>query len=159
MPRSRSLPFSVWSAPAFLAGAALVAASAQGQSLHPVGAGSARDSERGSFAACGGGKRVTCIVDGDTFWYRGEKIRIADINTPEVGTPGCAAEARLGAAATRRLGQLLNAGPFTLEPVERATDRYGRRLRVVTRKGASLGGTLEAEGLAEPWRGRRGSWC
>ena len=102
---------------------------------------------------------MTCVVDGDTFWYRGEKIRIADINTPEIGSPACAAEARLGAAATRRLGQLLNAGRFSLEPVERAKDRYGRSLRVVTRGGRSLGRALEAEGLAEPWRGRRGDWC
>jgi hypothetical protein len=30
---------------------------------------------------------------------------------------------------------------------------------VVLRKGASLGGVLEREGLAEHWHGRRGDWC
>lgn len=119
----------------------------------------AADLERGSFAPCRGQQRVTCVVDGDTFWYRGEKIRIADINTPEIGNPGCTAEARLGAAASRRLAELLNAGPFTLAAADRAIDRYGRSLRVVTRGGDSLGNTLAAEGQAEVWRGRRGGWC
>lgn len=117
------------------------------------------DRETGRFGACSGGGRVTCVVDGDTFWYAGTKVRIADINAPEVSTPGCAREARLGAAATRRLTELLNAGPFTLEVRGRETDRYGRALRVVTRRGTSLGAMLEAEGLAERWRGRRGNWC
>ncbi len=50
------------------------------------------------FPRCGGGARVTCIVDGDTVWYRGEKIRIADIDTPETSRPGCARERRMGNA-------------------------------------------------------------
>ena len=58
-----------------------------------------------------------------------------------------------------RLIALLNAGPFTLEIEGRATDRYGRALRVVKRGGHSLGGELVREGLAEPWRGRRSNWC
>ncbi len=62
------------------------------------------------FSLCGLGSRINCVVDGDTFYYRGEKIRLADVNTPEVSEPKCATEARLGAAATRRLQSLLNAG-------------------------------------------------
>lgn len=116
--------------------------------------------DRATFAPCTGAQRVTCVVDGDTFWLRGRKIRIADINTPEVSHPACPREAELGAAATRRLVELLNAGPFTLAPWPgRDTDRYGRQLRVVMRGGASLGERLTAEGLAEPWQGRRGDWC
>lgn len=117
------------------------------------------DRERARFGPCAGPVRIDCVVDGDTFWYGGEKIRIADINTPEVSRPDCPAEAALGARATRRLTALLNAGPFTLEPTDRATDRYGRSLRVVTRGGESLGETLVDEGLAERWRGYRGGWC
>lgn len=111
------------------------------------------------FEVCAPGPRVTCVVDGDTFWLEGTKIRIADINTPETSQPKCAAEAALGRRATLRLVQLLNAGPFVLEVNGRETDRYGRALRVVTRKGQSLGAVLEAEGLAERWKGRRGDWC
>ncbi|MEO0030823.1 MAG: hypothetical protein RIS94_581 [Pseudomonadota bacterium] len=117
------------------------------------------DREMATFAACGSGTRVTCVVDGDTFWYRGTKIRIADINAPEVSHPMCEDEARRGAAATRRLTQLLNAGPFSLETEGHETDRYGRALRVVMRGGRSLGEVLEHEGLAEHWHGRRGNWC
>ena len=118
------------------------------------------DAEAAHFSPCTAATRVTCIVDGDTFWYRGAKIRIADINTPETHQPGCPREAALGAAATARLAELLNAGPFTLAPwPERYRDRYGRLLRTVTRRGESLGATLVREGLAEEWQGRRGGWC
>lgn len=112
-----------------------------------------------AFALCAEAPRTTCVVDGDTFWLQGEKIRIADINAPETHSAGCPAEQALGEKATRRLIQLLNAGPITLEVQERETDRYGRALRIVTRKGRSLGAQLVREGLAEPWRGRRSDWC
>lgn len=119
--------------------------------------------ESAHFDRCGGGARVTCVVDGDTLWLDGAKVRLADINTPEVSRPACPREAALGAAATLRLVELLNAGPFTLAPWPgdrgRDRDRYGRLLRVATRDGESLGATLVREGLAEPWQGRRGSWC
>ena len=112
-----------------------------------------------SFALCAEGPRTTCVVDGDTFWLNGEKVRIADINAPETHQAGCPAEQALGDRATRRLITLLNAGPFELATEGRATDRYGRSLRVVRRSGRSLGGQLVSEGLAEPWRGRRSDWC
>ena len=112
-----------------------------------------------SFALCAEGPRTTCVVDGDTFWLNGEKVRIADINAPETHSAGCPAEQALGDRATRRLITLLNAGPFDLATEGRATDRYGRSLRVVRRGGRSLGGQLVSEGLAEPWRGRRSDWC
>ncbi|MFM5916947.1 MAG: thermonuclease family protein [Novosphingobium sp.] len=112
-----------------------------------------------TFALCAEGPRTTCVVDGDTFWLKGEKVRIADINAPETHEAGCAEEQALGDRATRRLIALLNAGPFTLEIEGRATDRYGRALRVVRRGNQSLGGELVREGLAEPWRGRRSDWC
>ena len=112
-----------------------------------------------SFALCAGTPRTTCVVDGDTFWLHGEKVRIADINAPETHSAGCPAEAARGAQATRRLIMLLNAGPFVLQAGTRDRDRYGRALRTVTRSGHSLGAQLVAEGLAEPWRGRRSDWC
>ncbi len=31
--------------------------------------------------------RRTCVVDGDTIWLEGVKIRIADIDTPEISQP------------------------------------------------------------------------
>lgn len=100
------------------------------------------------------------VVDGDTFWHGGDKIRIADIDTPETHPPRCAYEAQLGAEATQRLDELLAEGPFELRPTGgRDVDRYGRKLRLVVRDGRSLGGVLVAEGLARPWTGRREPWC
>ncbi len=124
-------------------------------------ASEAADTERARFPVCVGSGRITCIVDGDTIWYQGNKIRIADIDTPEVSRPACAREARLGDQATARMQALLDAGPFSLQPSAdgRSADRYGRALRVVTRGGQSLGMTLVREGLAEEWGGPRIDWC
>ncbi|MGD9915376.1 MAG: thermonuclease family protein [Rhizobiaceae bacterium] len=112
-----------------------------------------------SFTICGAGKRIDCVVDGDTFYMRGEKIRIADIDTPEVSSPKCASEKLLGDRATARLQMLLNGGPIELRSGQRDRDRYGRLLRTVHRNDHSLGDTLIAEGLARPYDGGRRSWC
>lgn len=111
------------------------------------------------FAKCGLVRR-TCVVDGDTFWLDGRKIRVADIDTPEIGKPKCDAEYALGMRATQRFIELLNAGTFTLQTIgSRDTDRYGRELRVVIRNGHSLGDELVGAGLARTWTGRREPWC
>jgi len=107
-----------------------------------------------------GAKRYHCVVDGDTIWNQGIKIRVADIDTPEVSEPKCASEAALGARATRRLLQLVNAGPFELHGWPgRDEDKYGRKLRVLVRNGRSLGDILVSEGLARTWTGGRQPWC
>ena len=99
-------------------------------------------------------------MDGDTFWLRGEKIRIADIDTPEIGKPQCARELALGQKAKMRLQALLNAGPFEMRPLpDREADQYGRSLRILMRNGQSIGDKLVAEGLARTWEGRRRPWC
>lgn len=127
----------------------------------PLSAQRASDGERALFPVCRSGKRVTCVVDGDTIWYRGTKIRLADIDTPEVTRPACPREAALGRQATERLRELLNAGSFSLAtPTSgRTRDRFGRELRVVKRGGQSLGEVLVNEGLAERWGGPRRAWC
>jgi micrococcal nuclease len=119
------------------------------------------DLEQARFSVCDGPVRVNCIIDGDTFWYQGRKIRIADINTPETDHACCDSERRLGESAKSRLSALMNAGNFTLaaNPDGRDTDKYGRDLRIITRGGDSLGEVLVAEGLAEEWQGYRRQWC
>lgn len=117
------------------------------------------DAVSARFGICGGGARVTCVVDGDTIWLRGQKIRIADIDTPEISSPRCPAELQRGRLATRRLVELLNTGPFMLEPTDRAQDRYGRALYRLTRGGTSLGDTLVGEGLAVWYGNGRPDWC
>lgn len=111
------------------------------------------------FSMCRAMPRRDCVVDGDTFYYGREKVRIADIDTPEIFSPRCSGERRLGLRASERLHGLLNAGPIQLASVDRDRDVYGRLLRVVSRDGRSLGDTLVAEGLAHRWIGHKQSWC
>lgn len=120
-----------------------------------------RDSLSARFDNCSGPVRTNCVVDGDTFWFQGRKIRIADINTPETAHAQCASERQLGERAKDRLRILLNTGAFTLaaNPDGRDQDKYGRDLRIVTRSGKSLGAVLVTEGLAEEWQGYRRQWC
>lgn len=113
-----------------------------------------------AYGRCSGGIRIHCVIDGDTLYVSGEKIRVADIDTPEISEPKCAAEMALGERATSRLIQLVNAGPFDIQSWEgRDEDQYGRKLRVLVRDGRSLGDILVSEGLARTWSGRREPWC
>lgn len=113
-----------------------------------------------AYSRCAGGIRVNCIVDGDTLWIGGVKIRIADIDTPEITEPRCAAEKALGERATTRLLELVNAGPFQMRAwAGRNEDKYGRKLRVLVRDGRSIGDILVSEGLARSWTGKRQPWC
>ncbi|MDB5700643.1 MAG: thermonuclease family protein [Sphingomonadales bacterium] len=111
------------------------------------------------FGYCFRGGGTNCVVDGDTFWIDGEKVRIADIDAPETHPSRCREEKALGEAATERLHALLNAGSFELTSISRDTDRYGRKLRVVVRHGFSIGKELVTEGLAREWDGARHPWC
>ena len=113
----------------------------------------------GAFVLCAQARAANCVIDGDTIRYGGVRIRLEDIDAPEVFSPRCAAEATRGERATRRLLELINAGPFRMVAGGRDEDRYGRKLRTVERHGRSLGDVLVAEGLARPWDGARRSWC
>nr|WP_147182368.1 thermonuclease family protein [Ciceribacter naphthalenivorans] len=113
-----------------------------------------------TYRKCFGGDRVTCVVDGDTLWIEGAKIRIADIDAPEISEPKCATELAFGNRATDRLIELVNQGSFELRAWSgRDEDKYGRKLRVLIRDGRSLGDILVSEGLARTWTGRRQPWC
>lgn len=112
-----------------------------------------------AFGFCGEGPHTNCVLDGDTFWLKGVKIKIADIDTPELSSPRCEDERRLGTAAKVRLLGLLNAGPFALKPADRDEDKDGPKLRIVSREGRSIGQQLVADGLARPSSGPRKPWC
>ena len=113
--------------------------------------------ERLAFSKCHRGGGINCVVDGDTIWMHGEKIRLPDIDTPETHPPRCAREAELGAAATNRLHALLNGGAVSVS--RDGTDRYGRTLARVYVNGAPVGDRLIAEGLARPYGNGRRPWC
>jgi endonuclease YncB( thermonuclease family) len=125
----------------------------------PAAAASRTDTLTASFPICGNARRVTCVVDGDKFWLDGVKIRVADIDAPELTPPRCEAERARGESAKYRLQELLNAGAFSLLSGVKDEDRYGRKLRTVTRNGRSIGDVLVSEGLARRWDGARHPWC
>ncbi len=124
----------------------------------------AADPEAAWFRRCTGptATRYTCVVDGDTLYYRGEKIRVIGIDTPELFSPRCAEEERMAEQAAQLLTKRLNAGPFSIAKpfLSPSTDKYGRALRHVTREGVPLGDALVNAGLAHRYGGgARAGWC
>lgn len=124
-----------------------------------AGATVSADTLAARFDLCAGAVRINCVVDGDTLWFRGEKIRVADIDAPEISQPACAAERQAGEMSRDRLLAMLNEGSFSLAAGSRDEDRYGRKLRVVSRSGRSLGERLVDEGLARRWNEPDIRWC
>jgi Micrococcal nuclease (thermonuclease) homologs len=96
-------------------------------------------------------RRITCVVDGDTVWIEREKIRLLDIDAPEM-KGDCPAESRLAIRARDRLIVLLQRPNLTI--ARDGTDRYGRTLARI----GNTGDQLVREGLARRWGDRRG-WC
>lgn len=140
--------------------AALAALVASGSASYAAAQDGKGLAVNGTFTICGAKKRINCIVDGDTFWYRGEKYRISDINTPEVSQPACEEERRLGKSAQSALLKEFNAGGVRLIKAEkRDVDRYDRKLRVAMRGDQSIGQMLVRRGLAHRWEGKKLDWC
>ncbi|PWK60495.1 thermonuclease family protein [Roseicyclus mahoneyensis] len=107
---------------------------------------------------------VVRVVDGDTVDMDclGEgrfRARLTGYDTPETHRPGCANEALLGQAATRRLRALV-ADARQIEARLGRWDRCERRLVQLSIDGRDVGARLIAEGLALPYDGgRRPDWC
>ena len=112
-----------------------------------------------SFGYCYSGGGTNCVVDGDTFWIGGEKVRIAGIDAPETHPPRCAYEAQLGNQATEKLHDLLNSGAVTMTSIDRDRDVYGRLLRNVQVNGADVGEAMVSAGVAREYAGGRRPWC
>ena len=109
---------------------------------------------------CGSGERITCVVDGDTIWYEGTKIRVLGYDTPEPMTNICGGnrEKQLAAAATSRFIQLLNTHGFKIVSTGEK-DRYDRLLARILVNGEDVGVILIREGLARRYPNGREFWC
>lgn len=98
------------------------------------------------------------VHDGDSLRCNGERIRIANIDAPEVaGSPKCNnpgpyawCDFGAGEQARRALVAFLAQGRVMVERL--GVDRYGRTLALVTVSGADAGDYLVSIGLAKPWR-------
>ncbi|ANK93179.1 MULTISPECIES: hypothetical protein [Rhizobium] len=116
----------------------------------------AQQTATGAFGYCGQGAHINCVGDGGVFWYKGEKIVIADMASPVADQARCDDERRVAFAAKLRLLALLNAGPFTIDAAGK-TEASGAP-RIVSRDGRSFGVQLIKEGLARQ-PGGGGAWC
>jgi micrococcal nuclease len=107
---------------------------------------------------CGGSPRLNCIVDGDTLWLAGEKIRLQGIDTAEIHNPKCPDLNPLPIAyqARDRLAQIVR-GQIT---VERSGElSFDRTVATVLADGRDVGATLLAEGLARRYVANAPPWC
>ena len=102
------------------------------------------------------GVRITCVHDGDSFIVERERIRIADIDTPELDG-ACESERRLAETARATLVTLLNSERYNI--VRQGTDRYGRTLAIISNSRGSIGDQMVRVGVARTWSGRREPWC
>lgn len=103
------------------------------------------------------------IVDGDTIHYNREKIRIANIDTPEIGGAKCDLELKRGLEAKAALKDLLDGETLEIRRGDpktgRTIDKYGRTLALVSIRGRDVGTILIQQRHARPWVGRRIPWC
>ena len=100
------------------------------------------------------------VHDGDSIRCGGERVRIANIDAPELpGSPKCErrplpdwawCDYAAGARARVALVQLLAGRQVTIERL--GTDRYGRTLALVRADGQDAGEWLIARALARRWR-------
>lgn len=110
------------------------------------------------MAICAGAGDKTCVIDGDTIRWKGEKIRLAGIDTAELTTAKCRAERMLAERARDRLAEILD-DAATLKIERKGFDKHRRTLAHLAVNGRDAGAILIADGLAVAWEGRRGDWC
>ena len=104
---------------------------------------------------CGSGYRVNCVVDGDTVWINREKIRLSDIDAPELHAR-CHSELVGALKAQKRLAVLLT-GKITIK--RHGVGYYGRTLATLYAHGINVNDEMTREGLARPYDGHRLPWC
>jgi endonuclease YncB( thermonuclease family) len=113
---------------------------------------------RTSIQVCGVGRRITCIVDGDTGWESGRKWRLLSIDAPELIAPECRAEYNKARQARARLTELMRDGYRVVWSGQ--DDRYGRALvEIELSNGMNASQVLQNEGLAQRWPIVGNTWC
>jgi micrococcal nuclease len=112
--------------------------------------GAVSDTAARRTAAPSTSARVARVIDGDTIVLAdGVRVRLVQIDTPEVGTGEC-----FSRAAGRELRAMLPAGAavtLVADPRLDRVDRYGRLLRYVLRDGRNVNLELVRRGAATVW--------
>ena len=108
--------------------------------------------------------RVLSVTDGDTVRLRCASgpdgpARLTGFDTPELFSPGCAAEYAAALRAKWHLRRLIwEAETLTLR--REGQDRYGRQLVALTLDGRPVARTMIEAGHARPYAGgARHGWC
>ncbi len=107
-------------------------------------------------------------VDGDTLVLcqgaatprcKGETVRVAGVDTPELNGAKCPAEKRMAEEARVFTQRALNGAADVA--IERRGRHYDRTVAVVRLDGADLAALLIEAGLGRPYdgRGKRRPWC
>lgn len=103
---------------------------------------------------------VTSVHDGDTIRCGSEKVRIANIDAPELAdSPKCKdrrasyawCDFNAGLQSRNALRTFLSRGRVTIERL--GMDSYGRTLAKISVNGQDAGAFLVNQGLAKWWRG------
>lgn len=110
-------------------------------------------------ASCAGEARVT-VIDGDTLRKGDERLRIENLDAPDMGSHAkCAKERQRGTAAkSYAIGLIRNARTIDVVWAGRR-DRYDRQLVRVMVDGRDFAGLMVSAGYGRPWRGRSSDWC
>jgi micrococcal nuclease len=100
------------------------------------------------------------VIDGDTITADGKTIHLLGFAAPEMQGAQCRAERDLGAKATKRMRDLIQAGALDYSPVTCScpTNTLGKWVCILARtcgrleaNGRNVGDILVAEGLAVPF--------
>ncbi|MCJ8519484.1 endonuclease YncB(thermonuclease family) [Pseudorhizobium tarimense] len=111
------------------------------------------------FFLCGTAKQDDCVIAADRFMLKGETIRIAGIEVPDIKKPRCEAERIKASDAKLRIRAFLDSGPFDIIAASAGDeDSGGHKIRAIMRNGVSLSDVLVREGLAKR-PGSIGGWC
>nr|CAD6409633.1 membrane protein [Rhizobium sp. Q54] len=111
------------------------------------------------FYLCGTAKQDDCVITADSFMLKGEKIRIAGIEVPDIKKPRCEAERIKASDAKLRVRAFLDSGTFEVYAANAGDqDSSGQKIRAISRNGVSLSDILVREGLARR-PGSTGGWC
>lgn len=101
-----------------------------------------------------------CLVDGDTIWIDGRKLRMVGYDTPEPQSRICGGQREIALAhqASDRALELLNGSDWTTE--YGGIDKTGQRTLVTIRiNGRNLGDFLIEERLAVVYPNGDEWWC
>jgi endonuclease YncB( thermonuclease family) len=98
------------------------------------------------------------IIDGDTLRIGPERIRLINIDAPEMGNGAeCDAERELAEVAKQKMTEIVAGQQLTIERHDR--DRFGRTLAYIRVRGADVGEMLIRAHVAVKWEGRQHDWC